>query len=355
MAKVASTMTRLTRRSTLLGLPVAAFAAARSLAAGARIPFGAAVMGADLRQDARLRTELVGRCDVIVPMNELKWDALRHDRARFDYVAADEILGFANQNGKSTRGHTLLWGNALPPWVSAMRTRAEAERELVGHIETVVGYYRGRIPSWDVVNEVIAHAPTPRQPMRDTLWQRLIGPEHVIMAFQAAHRADPSAALVLNDYDFENADERTAERRRQALRLVRTLQDAGIPVAAVGFQAHLYAEKPLDRRAITAFARELGRMGVGVVVTELDVIDWQINAGPPERDRIVAEVARGFLEALAEGQRPQAIVTWGLSDRSTWVSDTFPRRDGDAARPLPLDAEYREKPFWSVIQSVRGA
>ena len=44
----------------------------------------------------------------------------------------------------------------------------EAERELVRHIEVVVDRYKGRIATWDVVNEVIRWEPSPRQPWRDS-------------------------------------------------------------------------------------------------------------------------------------------------------------------------------------------
>lgn len=344
-----------TRRSVmgLMGGALAAAASARALAARELIPFGSAVMISDFRADAELRAQLAKLCDIITPMNELKWDAVRYKREAFSLDSANEIIDFALRNGKKVHGHALVWGLAMPDWTNRISSPREAERELVGHIEKLAGTYAGKLSSWDVVNEVIAHEPNPASPMRDTVWQRLLGEAHVDIAFRTAARFDPKARLVLNDYDFENADERTAERRRQALRLVRRLQDKNIPVHEVGFQAHLYAEKPIDRRAITAFCRELGRLGVGVRVTELDVIDWKLPGPPATRDRQAAELTSAFLEAMIEGQRPSAIITWGLSDRSTWITDTFKRSDRQRARPLPLDENYRPKPMFEAIQAAR--
>ncbi len=345
----------MTRRSLLAaGAASAVLASAGDVAARELIPFGAAVMISDFREDAVLRDHLAKLCDVITPMNELKWDWVRQRREEFSLDNANEIVSFARRHNKQAHGHALLWGMALPRWAEQLGSKAEAERELVAHARKLVGAYAGQIQSWDVVNEVIAHAPRPDAPMRDTVWQRLLGEEHVDIAFKAAASANPAARLVLNDYDFENADERTAERRRQALRLVRRLQDRNIPVHEVGFQAHLYAEKALDRRAITAFCRELGRLGVGVKITELDVIDWQLPGPAPERDRRVAELVTAFLGAVIEGQRPSAIITWGLSDRSSWIHETFKRQDSARARPLPLDADYRPKPMMAAIQAARA-
>ncbi len=346
---------RPTRRGFLAGATasLAAAQAAGALAARELIPFGSAVMISDFRSDAKLRAQLAKLCDVITPMNELKWDWVRQNRSGFAFENADEIVAFARKNGKAVHGHALLWGDALPAWAKELRDPKETERELVRHVEAVVGKYAGQIASWDVVNEVIAHEPTPASPWRDTVWHRALGPRLVDIAFATAARTDPAARLVINDYDFENDDARTAERRRQVLALVRRLQDLKIPVHEVGFQAHLYAEKAIDRRAVTALARELGRLGVGVRVTELDVIDWKLPADPRERDRLAAEVVTAFLGALIEGQRPQAIITWGLTDRSTWINEVFKRNDSARARPLPLDADYRPKPMMAAIEAAR--
>ncbi|MGL4438543.1 MAG: endo-1,4-beta-xylanase [Bosea sp. (in: a-proteobacteria)] len=345
----------MTRRSLIAaGAATAVLASARDVAARELIPFGAAVMISDFRSDAMLRENLVKFCDVITPMNELKWDWVRQRREDFSLDNANEIVAFARRNNKRAHGHALLWGLALPRWAEQLSSKAEAERELTAHAQKLVTTYAGTIQSWDVVNEVIAHDPKPGAPMRDTVSQRLLGEDHVDIVFKAAASANPAAKLVLNDYDFENADERTAERRRQALRLVRRLQDKKIPVHEVGMQAHLYGEKPLDQRAITAFCRELGRLGVGVKVTELDVIDWQLPGPTAERDRRAADLTAAYLGAVIEGQRPSAIITWGLSDRSSWVHDTFKRKDSFKARPLPLDADYRPKPMMAAIQAARA-
>ena len=239
----------LTRRAALAaaaGLAATGFAQAAGVSAARPIPIGSAAQIETFRADPRYREALKRYCDVIVPMNDLKWEALRHDRARFDFSGADEIVAFAERNGQALRGHALLWGEALPPWARDMTSRAEAERELVEHISTVVDRYKGRIATWDVVNEVIRFEPLPGEPMRDTIWQRLLGPAHVEIAFRAAAAADPKARLVLNDFNFEEPGAGTAARRRIALDLCRRLKDKGIPVHGIGMQAHLYADRPLD-------------------------------------------------------------------------------------------------------------
>lgn len=347
----------LTRRGALAaaaGLASAAVLAPRSGFAAARpIPFGSAAQIETFRADPRYRQALTTYCDVIVPMNDLKWEAIRHDRSRFDFSGADELVAFAERNRKAIRGHALLWGEALPPWAKEMSTRAEAERELVEHIETVVDRYKGRIATWDVVNEVIKFDPLPGEPMRDTIWQRLLGPAHVEIAFRTAARIDPKARLVLNDFNFEELGPGPAARRKIALDLCRRLKDKGIPVHGIGMQAHLYADKPLDIDGLQGFMVELGKLDLDVEITELDVIDWKLPADAATRDRAAASLVATFLDAIVSVRRPKAIVTWGLSDRYSWIHDTFPRQDKARARPLPLDVDFRPKPMMAVLDRYR--
>lgn len=351
-------MTELSRRQAIAGaagLAAALGLAGASPAAGTRapIPVGSAAEIATFRSDSRYREALKRLCDVIVPMNDLKWEALRHERGGFDFSGADELVGFALANGKAVRGHALLWGMALPPWAAEIRTRAEAERELTRHIETVVDRYRGKIATWDVVNEVIAFDPREKGPWRDTLWQRLLGPEHVEIAFRAAARTDPKARLVINDFNFEEAGEGVAARREIALGLIRRLKDKGIPVHGLGMQAHLYAENTIDVPGLQRFVADLAGLGVEIEVTELDVIDWKLPADTGTRDRAAASLVGAYLDALVSVKAPKAIVTWGLTDRYSWIHETFPRKDAAKARPLPLDADYRPKPMLAVLERYR--
>jgi len=98
---------------------------------------------------------------------------------------------------------------------------------------------------------------------------------------------------------------------------------------------------------------EIKALKLDVWVTELDVIDYELPGKIGERDTLVAGVANQFLDAVGEVVRPKAILTWGLSDRYTWVPTYFKRRDGMPNRPLPLDAELKRKPLFDVIDDFR--
>jgi endo-1,4-beta-xylanase len=322
-------------------------------AAGKLIPYGAAARSDALASDPSYRAAMVANCQMIVPESELKWLELRPTRDEYRFEKADAIVDFARQNRIEVRGHTLAWYGAMPAWTDAIGSRTEAERELVDHIETVVSRYRGAIPSWDVVNEPLAEWPEDETSLRPSIWSRRMGPDYLAIALRATAAADPDARLVLNEYDVEFRGARFAARRKALVRMLHSLRERDVPLHAVGLQAHLFAGRAIDRDGLQALLAEIASLGLDVLITELDVIDYGLPGKVSERDALVAAVAGRFLEAVCDVVRPKAILTWGLSDRYTWVPTYFKRPDGMPNRPLPLDVDLKRKPLFDVIAEFR--
>jgi endo-1,4-beta-xylanase len=320
---------------------------------GKPIPYGAAARSDALVSDLPYRDAIIANCQLMVPESELKWLELRPTRDEYRFEKADAIMDFARQNGIELRGHTLAWYGAMPAWTESIASRAEAERELVDHVGTVVSRYRGSIPSWDVVNEPLAEWPDNESSLRPSVWSKQLGADYLPIALRAAAAADPDARLVLNEYDIEYRGPRFAARRRALVQLLRSLRDRDVPLHAVGLQSHLFAGRALDRDGLQALLVEIAALKLDVLITELDVIDYDLPASVNERDAMVAGMAGRFLESVRDVVRPKAILTWGLSDRYTWVPIYFKRPDGMPNRPLPLDADLKRKPLFDVIEEFR--
>ncbi len=346
----------LTRRSALnaIGAGVTASICSSFLTSNAlatsNIPFGVAVHLDPFRNEPIFRELLKQHAGLIVPMNALKWASLRHTEGKFDFGGSDEIINFAEVNNKPIHGHALLWYDANPSWIDAVTSPPLLEKLLIEHIETVVGRYAGRIATWDVVNEVVAHDPLTQGKWRKGVWHNILGPRHVEIAFAAAAKADPTCRLFINDYDLEDDSLRTEARQRAILQIVRRLQKKNIPIHGVGLQAHLYAERRTGRDNLIKFVRELKSLGLEVAVTELDVIDWKLSADPKVRDRAVVATVREFLDAITDAGSVRNITTWGLSDKHSWIKDVFPRSDSAKARPLPFDDQWQKKPLFDLIK-----
>ncbi|KAA2244388.1 endo-1,4-beta-xylanase [Salinarimonas soli] len=339
-------------RGGLGGLALAATAGTgaltRAQGAGGRPPFGAAVNQWILPKEEPYRAAIARHCRLVVSESGMKWDQLRPAPDRWDFGPADELVEFARQHNLGMRGHTLLWYDSLPDWARAISSAAQADREIKLTIDRVVERYGAQVGSWDVVNEPIEDLP--QRGMRESVWYRALGPGYVDLAFRAARGAAPKAELVLNEYGLETADEGSRVKREGFRRLVRDLMDRGSPVDAIGLQAHLSGDRPIDREGLQALLREFVEMGLKVTVTELDVND-KMMPGPPELiDALVAARAYEFLDTVFAVVRPTAVLTWGITDRHTWMPRWNARPDKLRNRCLPLDENYVAKPFMSVLR-----
>ena len=174
--------------------------------------------------------------------------------------------------------------------VRHLRHPPNAEQVLVNHIETVAGRYKGRIHSWDVVNEAIQVSDNLPNGMRNSPWQKVL-PNYIDIAFRTARRVDPHAILTYNDYDIEGEDAASTAKRAAVLALVRGMQQRGVPIDAVGIQSHIHAgPKYTYGPALKQFMADIQKLGLKMMLTEMDVNDRDLPADIPTRDKAVAEL-----------------------------------------------------------------
>jgi len=321
-----------------------------------RMFFGSAVDNAQLRDDPALMARVAAECGMVVSEAGFKWAALEPEAGRFDFASADALLRFAAEHRQRVRGHTLVWHEANPKWLDDALTPRSGESILAGYIDTVCSHFRGQLVHWDVVNEPLH--PEDGQPLglRATPWLRALGPRYLDLAFHATAQSDPAALRVLNEFGLDYAVPWQERRRAALLTLLETLLKRGVPVQAVGLQGHLNAaETALDQGVVARFVADIAAMGLLVLVTELDVRDDGLPADIPLRDAAVANHARTWLDAVLPNPAVRGVLTWGLSDRRSWLNEKFPRADGLPQRPLPLDADLRPKKLWDAIAGAFAA
>ena len=279
------------------------------------------------------------QCRIVVAENTMKWAALRPSATTFRFDEADAFVAFAEANKQKIRGHNLAWHQNNPAWLASI-SPAEARDVLVHHIETVTGRYAGRMHSWDVVNEAVLLSDRRPDGLRDSAWLQLIGPEYLELAFQTARNADPQALLTYNDYGIE-ADDPASEQKRQAvLLLLRRLVTRHIPIDAVGIQSHISAlAVPGYGSGLMRFIASVRELGLQVFLTELDVNDRSSPADQRFRDAAVASTYRQYLDLVLTDPAVRAVLTWGITDRYTWLNHEGTRADKQPERCLPFDAD----------------
>jgi endo-1,4-beta-xylanase len=351
------------RRRTFLGA-AAAFAARsawsadeqplRDHAATRGFLYGAAANYGALQRDPDYAAHFAEECGILVPENSLKFGPVHPESGRFDFTQGDFLADFAATHKMRMRGHTLVWHNQLAPWVRTAVTKENARQTLEEHIRTVMGHYRGRMHSWDVVNEAVHPADGREDGLRKTPWLELLGPEYLEIAYATAAEADPNALLVYNDYGLDYDQAGDTAKRAAVLKLLRDLKKRNVPVQAFGMQAHLSSREQKNFRPETLrrFFGEIAALGLKILITELDVADQSLPSDIEERDRAVAAIYQSYLTAALQEPAVIAVLTWGITDKYTWLSGQKRRDDGEPVRVLPLDRDYHRKPAWFALANA---
>lgn len=317
---------------------------------------GCAVQTHRLRDTPEYAALVKQQAAIVVAESEFKFGPLRPTPETFFFDDADYLAQFAAENNIKLRGHNFVWHRQLPGWFASYVTPQNAEQVLVKHIETVGARYAGKVHSWDVVNEAIQGSDGLPGGMRNSPWQKVL-PGYIDLAFKTARRVDPKALLVYNDYGIEAEDAASAAKRAAVLSLVRGMQQRKVPIDAVGIQSHISAGAGhVYGPGLTAFMSELRGMGLKLLLTEMDVNDRELPTAIPARDHAVAETYANYLQTTLADQAVIALLTWGITDRFTWLNHEDNRKDGQPERCLPFDADLKPKPAFEVeVRALRNA
>jgi endo-1,4-beta-xylanase len=293
--------------------PALAATTLRQLADAKHLRIGTAVTAGNLTGNAKYASTAAAQFNALTPGNEMKWGSVEPTRGHFNWSGADQVVVTATANNQVVRGHTLVWHNQLPSWLtSGSFTGPQLLQIMQQHIATEVGRYAGKLISWDVVNEPFNDDGT----MRSTIFSQAIGPSYIAAALTAARQADPTAKLYLNDYNIEGINAKSTAM----LNLVTSLEQQGVPIDGVGIQTHLIlGQVPSD------FAQNMARfaaLGLDVWLSEVDV-RMNLPADVAKTAQQAADYSK-IVNACLAVSRCVGITVWGFTDLDSWVPSTFP-------------------------------
>jgi endo-1,4-beta-xylanase len=332
----------------------------RKAAAKKGLLYGTTISAEQISDDREFVRLVLQQAGLVVAENDMKWQVMnRGAPGDDDYGPADTVAGFALENDLALRGHNLLWYHRTPSWYFDLATRQEQERAIIQRVKQLAGRYRGMVHSWDVVNEPIEPKDGREDGLRSGVFLETIGPDYLDLVYRVTRETDPTARLVVNEYDVEFDTPEQEARRTALLNLLERMRRSGTPVDAVGIQAHLSCSggPPFSASRLRRFLADVASLGLAIQITELDVTDEQAPSDQAIRDRLVADAYRQFLDAVLDEPAVKMVVTWGLSDRHSWIvrRETHQskwRSDGALSRPLPFDADLKAKPAHEGIANA---
>lgn len=290
--------------------------------------------------------------NMVVCENEMKFAYVEPSQGSFDFYHGDRLVNFAQRNNMRVRGHTLVWHKQVAEWLSSdgVKNNKNWTREqlldiMKTHIENVVGHWKGKVHEWDVCNEVLSDdqgivwSNPDGYTLRPSVWT-VIGEEFLDSAFVWAHRADPNAVLILNDYGVEFKGDAKAEA---LYNLAKRLKDRGVPIDGVGLQCHLDVHG-VDPGRLDQNIKRYNDLGLKCVITELDL---GMDAKNETNLRQQAQDYFNIAQVALKYDHCNELMIWGLTDNRSWRSNS---------NPLLFDSELNEKPaYFGLHAAVRQA
>jgi endo-1,4-beta-xylanase len=269
----------------------------------------------------------------------MKMDFIWKGDDNYDWTATDYLVKFAEDNNMEIHGHALVWYRSFPNWLINQKNDSIAfESKIKTYITDVVGRYKGKIRSWDVVNEVFNDGGSLREDAVITpLFKDPIA--FYKRCFQYAKDADSESKLFYNDYNIV-----IDSGKRDAIKnMVARLKANGFQIDGIGAQFHYGKSTSLDK--INDGFTDLASTGLLIHISELDI---KMNSNKSDlfvfsnaiaqQQADVYEAIVAMYETLPESQK-FGISTWGVTDKYTWLTTEWHPKE----YPLLLDTNYNKK------------
>ncbi len=278
-----------------------------------------------------------GEFSSITAEYQMKMNIMYPNESEYDWTASDAIVDFAVSNDLNLHGHALIWHNSTPDWVENFTgTDAEFETMVENYIKTVVTRYKGKVTSWDVVNEGISNN---SDDLRQSVFTQKIGEDYIEKCFRWAHEADPDALLFYNDYNVAS----DASKQNGIFTLVDNLKKNDVPIHGVGMQMHISYNWPA-KADIESAAQKIVDRNLLVHFSELDIranpnnnqnsLTASRSLEQKEKYKEVVNIYKSLPEA-----NQYAITVWGLRDNESWLINFW----GHNEWPLLYNSIFEKK------------
>ena len=302
--------------------------------------FGSAVHNY-LFRDSYVSKIISQGCNTITPESAMKLHVLRPKEDVLDIYDATSFMLYAQEYGLDVRGHTLCWHASAPDWYVEQIMGAKGDTTFIKNMAFVLESFRGRLQSWDVVNEVIKPQDGKEFGFRDSFLFQRFGRDFVLKAFNTAAQIDPSTPKYLCEY-FGSEGEHAKQKIYHFKKLIDWLIENDTELDGIGLHGHIVTNKLVSEEDLYDLAKHINDAGLDLLISELDVRDYDHYPSVIEQENAISSIIRDYLSIFSSFNNYSGIVNWGMFDTHSWTNKGFtaPRDDGLPHSATLFDANF---------------
>tara|TARA_B100000780_G_scaffold52841_2_gene32793 strand:+ start:3245 stop:4390 length:1146 start_codon:yes stop_codon:yes gene_type:complete len=329
---------------------------------------GAAINeGQILQKDQPSASIIKKEFNTISPENVMKWMFVQPKPNEFYFDHTDKYVQFGLDNNMHIVGHALIWHSQIANFMNSIKDSTKMVQHVTNHISTLVNRYKGKIDTWDVVNEALNGDGT----LRESIFLKVLGENYLETVYKMAEKYDSNADLAYNDYNLCKP-----KKREGAVKLIKSLQKNGAKINSVGIQAHWQLTSPTLEEIETSILA-FSELGVKVMFTELDISvlpnPWELSGAEvtqnfkkfegdkkmnpfPEnlpdsvKEKLAKRYENIFKLFVKHKDKISRVTFWGVTDKFSWLND-WPIK-GRTNYPLLFDRNYKEKKAYQRIMNL---
>ncbi|MCR5801901.1 MAG: endo-1,4-beta-xylanase [Lachnospiraceae bacterium] len=282
------------------------------------------------------------------------WGTYEPEEGKPNKDALMKTAQYLKDKGVTVKGHPLCWHTACADWLMKYDNETIMKKQLERIDRDVTGF-KGVIDIWDVINEVVIMPIFDKYDNAITRICKEKGRVGLIKAvFDEAHKDNPDATLLLNDFNTSINYEI----------LIDGCLNAGVPISAIGIQSHqhqgYWGKEKLDEvlERFQAFGLPIHFTENTLISGEImpahieDLNDWVVNDWPstPEGEERQAREVEEMYRTLFEHPLVEAITTWDYRD-GAWLNapSGFVRKDNSHKPSYEMLKKLIKDEWWTDI------
>lgn len=284
------------------------------------------------------------------------WGRYEGEEGKPDQRRLEAAAKWFGDRGIKTKGHPLCWHTVCADWLMQYSNKEILQKQCA-RIEREVEAFNGIIDRWDVINEVVIMPIFDKYDNGITRICKDLGRVNLVReVFAAAHKTNPWAVLVINDFNT------TIEYEI----LIDGCLQAAVPIDVIGIQSHQhqgywgleklhqvlerfsYFGLPLHWTENTIISGELMPSHI------LDLNDWQVPQWPttPEGEERQAQEMIELYEELFAHSSVEAITNWDSTDGKWLGAPSGLLRADNSPKPVYQELMKKIKGEWRTEETL---